>query len=157
MKQIEWEIEWQGAEDKTYRMTVYTDPSKDQFDAIELWERLVKHPTDKTVRVDLTITNKATQDVYLEHACLDPEPPLCIKGHTHEWVYPKEIFTNMHVDPGYGATKDLVVYLSVCKHCGIYKRIDIWRGHPLGCKVVTYEPADMLSRAYVGDKDGKDL
>lgn len=81
----------------------------------------------------------------------DPEPPSCV-GRSHDWRKPHRVVGGLRENPGVWATGGTThTYLSVCRHCGAYKR-KVEHGaqrNPGQVDTVEYLPADENSEAWV--------
>ena len=82
----------------------------------------------------------------------DPEPPECTCEDGHDWVRPVEVVGGCTENPGVWSTGGTsMVFLSVCTHCGCYKRETSYgtQRNPGQCDSIEYLDPDDSSLAWI--------
>ncbi|MEI9951851.1 MAG: hypothetical protein WDO74_23430 [Pseudomonadota bacterium] len=90
---------------------------------------------------------------------LDPQPPKCEPGESHDWQAPHDLVGGIKENPGVWGHGGGVIMLDACALCGCKRVTDTWAQRPdngqQGLTSVRYEPgaytAEEISRALRGE------
>lgn len=90
---------------------------------------------------------------------LDPKEPECCSEAGHNWCSPHSVVRGLHENPGVFAHGGGVIINEVCKHCGVYRRIDTWAQNPengmQGLISTKYIDADEDSLEWIENNEDK--